>query len=151
VAEGAFARVFYQHGHLAATARVGGYLTKERRSTVLPSATASLYRLESGLELCLATLPARRLGGALCLGGAVVRLHGESAGVSDPGQATGYWPEALVEVTGHVRLTSAMRVRVAGEARGLGSPPDFAILGLGSIYRPAAFGLRGALGLDLLF
>jgi hypothetical protein len=87
----------------------------------------------------------------LCLGGAVVRLHGQSSGVSNPGQATAFWPEGLLTAAGHLRLTSAMRLHLAAELHGLGSRPDFAILGLGSTYRPAPVNLRGALGIDVLF
>jgi hypothetical protein len=151
LAGGLGVRIFHQSGHLAAAARAGGFFAKEKPAAMLPGATASFYRLESTVQLCAATLADRRLGAALCLGGALVRLHGDSSGVSSPGQATSYWPEALLEALGHLRLTSATRLHIAAEARGLGSRPDFAILGLGSVYRPAAFSLRGALGLDVLF
>jgi hypothetical protein len=151
LAEGMAARIFYQRGHVMAAALLGGFLAKETNAPVFPGAAASFYRLESALSLCAATLPGRRLGGALCLGAAIVRMHGESSGVSTPGQATAYWPEAFAEASGRLRLTSATRLRLAAEWRGLGRRPEFAILGLGSVYRPAAVGLGAALGLDVLF
>jgi len=130
---------------------ISGFLPDEKSAPVLPGARASFYRLESVLQLCASTPSDRRLGAALCLGGAVVRLHGHSAGVSDPGQATAYWPEALLAGSGQLRLTAATRLRLGAGLHGLGSRPDFAILGLGSVYRPAAYNVRGTLGLDVLF
>lgn len=149
--QGLAARFFYQRGLLAATVQVAGFLPSEKRAPLLPGASASFYRLESALALCGATPSDQRLGGMLCAGGAIVRLHGESSGVSTPGQASAYWPEGLLVASGHLRLTSAARLHLAAEGHGLGSRPDFAILGLGSTYRPAAFNVRGALGIDVLF
>jgi hypothetical protein len=126
-------------------------LPKEARAPVLPEARASFYLLESALALCARTSPAKRMGAMACLGGALMRLHGESRSVSAPGEATAFWPEALVEVAGQLRLTPRTRLRIGAEVRGLGSRPDFAILGLGSVYRPGATSLRAVLGLDMLF
>jgi hypothetical protein len=150
-AAGLAARVFYQRGFLAGAFEITGFLPDEQSAPVLPGASASFYRLESLLQICASTPSDRRLGAALCLGGAVVRLHGQSAGVSDPGQTTAYWPEALLAGSGQLRLTAATRLRLAADLHGLGSRPDFAILGLGSVYRPAAYNMRGTLGLDVLF
>ena len=150
-AKGLAARVFYQRGALAAAFEVAGFLPDEQGATVLPQASATFYRLESALVLCATTPSSQRLGAALCLGGSIVRLHGESKGVSAPGQATATWPEALLEGAGHLRLTAHTRVRLAADLRGLGSRPDFDILGLGSIFRPAAHTVRGIVGLDVLF
>jgi hypothetical protein len=144
-------RLFYQNGLLAATVQVASFLPSERRAPLLPGASASFQRFESALALCAATPFPRRLGGMACLGGALVRLHGESSGVSNPGQSTAYWPEGLLAASGHLRLTSATRLHLAAEFHGLGSRPDFAILGLGSTYRPVPVNLRGALGIDVLF
>jgi hypothetical protein len=68
-----------------------------------------------------------------------------------PGEATSYWFEAVVEPSVHVHITPALRLRLAGDLRGFGSRPDLAIVGLGSVYRPAAVNFRGALGLDVVF
>lgn len=149
--QGLAARFFYQRGLLAAAGQVAGFLPSEKRAPLLPGASASFQRFESALALCAATPSAWRLGGMLCLGGAVVRLHGESSSVSKPGQATAYWPEGLLAALGHLRLSSATRLHLAVELHGLGSRPDFAIIGLGSTYRPAPVNLRGALGIDVLF
>ena len=151
MAEGLAARMFFQHGPMVLGARAGGFFPQDQSAAILPGARASFYLLESALEVCARTSPGRRLGAIVCLGSAALRLHGESSGVSTPGQATAYWPEALAEVAGHLRLARRMRLRIGAEARGLGSRPDFAILGLGSVYRPAAASLRGALGVDMLF
>jgi hypothetical protein len=151
LAKGIDARLLYQRGPFAATLQVAGFLPNEKSAPVLPGASAAFYRVESALALCAGTPADRRLGAALCLGGALVMLHGESSGVSAPGQATAYWLEALVAASGHLSLTSATRLRLAADLRGLGDRPDFAILGLGSIYRPAAFNVRGTLGLEVLF
>jgi len=150
-AGGLAARLFYQRGLIMAVVEIGGFLPKQKPAPVLPGATASFYRLESALELCAATRPGRRLGGGVCFGGAMVRLYGESAGVSSPGASAAYWFEALLEAAGHVAITSALRLRMAAALHGLGSRPDFAVLGLGSVYRPAMLNWRGALGLDVLF
>jgi hypothetical protein len=150
-AKGLSARLFYQRGMLAAACEVTGFLPEEQSAPVLPKASASFFRLESALLLCATTPSNQRLGVALCLGGAIVRLHGESTGISAPGQATAYWPEALLASSGQVRLTAGTRLRLAFDLRGLGSRPDFDILGLGSVFRPAAYNVRGILGLDVLF
>lgn len=151
LAEGLAARFFYQRGHIVAAVHVVGFLPKEKPAPLLPGASASFYRLESGLELCAATPPSRRWGGALCLGGAAVRLHGRSAGVSAAGESNAYWLEASLQGSVHVGLTPAVRLRMAADVHGLGSRPDFAILGLGSVYRPSLLSIRGALGVDVLF
>jgi hypothetical protein len=150
-AKGLAARLLYQRGTLAAAFEVTGFLPDDQHSQVLAQASASFYRLEAALHLCANSSSNRRLGAALCLGGAVVRLHGESMGVSAPGQATAYWPEASLAGSGHLRLTAGTRLRLAADLRGLGSRPDFDILGLGSIFRPAAGSVRGIVGLDVLF
>ncbi|MBN2577239.1 MAG: hypothetical protein JXP73_21940 [Deltaproteobacteria bacterium] len=151
LAQGLAARLFYQRGLIVAAVHVAGFLPKEKPAPLWPGATASFYRLESAIEICATTPPGRRVGGALCLGGALVRLHGESAGVSTPGESNAHWIEALFEPSGHVYFTPATRLRLAADLRGLGARPDFAILGLGTVYRPAAFNIRGALGIDVLF
>lgn len=151
LAEGLVGRFFYQRGLVGAAVQVAGFLPQKESAPVLPGASASFYRLESALEVCAATSSDRSVGGMLCLGGAVARLHGESAGISAPGQATAYWWEGSLAAAGYLHVTAAARLHLAGELRGLGSTPDFVIVGLGSTYRPAAFNGRGALGIDVLF
>jgi hypothetical protein len=150
-AAGLAGRGFFRHGRLVVMARAGGFFAKDKPAAVLPGASASYYVLESALTICARTLPGRRLGAMLCLGPAVERLHGSSSGVSSPGEASAFWACALAEAAGQLRLTRRTRLRLAAEARGLGSRPDFAILGLGTVYRPAAVSLRGALGVEVLF
>ena len=144
-------RGFFQQGRLVLMARTGGFFAKDKPAAVLPGASASFYLLESALTICARTLPGRRLGAMLCLGPALEWLHGSSAGVSSPGEASAFWACALAGAAGQLRLSRRTRLRLAAEVRGLGSRPDFAILGLGTVYRPAAFSLRGALGVDVLF
>jgi hypothetical protein len=150
LAEGLDLRFIVQHGRWAAMVRAGGFLPKGADAQILPHAHASFYRLESALAACAQTLPGHRVGLCACLGGGLVRLHGESSGVSTPGEVTAFWPEALAEVSGHMRLTPWARLRLSFEGH-LGHSPDFAILGLGSVYRPTTASLRGALGFDVLF
>jgi hypothetical protein len=150
-AAGLIARLLYRRGILAVALEIAGFFPSEKIAPVLPRASASFYRLESALQLCAATPSDRRLGAALCLGGAVVSLHGQSVGVSAPGQVTAYWPEGLLAVSGQLRLAATTQLRLAADLHGLGSRPDFAILGLGNVYRPAGRSLRGILGLDVLF
>jgi hypothetical protein len=150
-ATGLSSSVFYQRESVALVFLVTGFLPKDKSAPVLPHASASFYRLESALQLCASTSSDRPLGAALCLGGAIVRLHGQSTGVSDPGQATAYWPEATLAGSGRLRLTAATQLRLAVDLHGLGSRPDFAIAGLGNVYRPARFSMRGILGIEMLF
>jgi hypothetical protein len=150
-AAGLLARVDYRRGVLLLAQEIAGFLPDQKGAPVLPGASASFYRLEAALQLCATTPHGRRLGGTACLGGAVVRLHGQSSGVSNPGQATAYWPEALLAGSGRLRLTAATQLRLALELRRLGSRPDFDILGLGSTFRPPAYNVRGIAGLDLHF
>ena len=151
LAAGLIGRLFYQRGLVVAALQVAGFLPQKESAPVLPGATASFYRLESALEVCAATSSDRRIGGRLCLGGAVARLHGKSAGVSAPGEATAYWSEGLLAASGYLHVTSVARLHLSAELRGLGGRPDFVVLGLGSIYRPAAFNGRGALGIEVIF
>jgi hypothetical protein len=151
LATGLTGRGFFQHGRLVVTVRAGGFFAKSATAAVMPGAGASFYLLESALAICARTLPGRRLGAMLCLGPALERLHGRSSGVSTPGDASAFWPCALAEASGHLRLSRRTRLRLAAEARGLGNRPDFAILGLGTVYRPPVVSLRGALGVDVLF
>jgi hypothetical protein len=151
LAEGLSLRVFYGKGIILVAAQIAGFLPQQVDAPVWPGATASFYRLDSSLAACATTPSDRRLGGMLCLGGSVARLHGRSAGIADPGEATSYWIEALVEPSMHVHVTSSLRLRLAGDLRGFGSRPDLAVVGLGSVYRPAAVNFRGALGLDVVF
>jgi len=150
LAEGFDVRLILYSGRWAVMVRAGGFLAKETGAPILPGTRATFYRLEGALAACGQTQPRRRVGATACLGGALVRLHGESSGVSDAGAASAYWPEALAEISGHIRLTSWARLRLSLEGR-LGHSPEFAILGLGSVYRPATASLRGALGFDMLF
>jgi hypothetical protein len=151
LAEGLVGRFFYQRGLVVAAVQVAGFLPQTESAPVLPGASARFYRLESALEVCAGTSSDRRLGGMLCLSGAAVRLHGQSAGVSAPGTATAYWWEGSLAAAGSLRVTTSVRLRLAAELRGLGSRPDFVIVGLGSTYRPAPFNGRSALGIDVLF
>jgi hypothetical protein len=150
-AAGLAARIFYRRGSWALAFELTGFLPDEQSAPVLPQASASFYRLESALQLCVSTPSDRRLGAGVCLGGVVVRLHGQSAGVSNPGQAAAWWPEASLACSGQIRLTAATRLRLAADLHGLGNRSDFDILGLGSVYRPAAYNVRGILGLDVFF
>lgn len=149
VADGLDLRFVGRRGRWAAVARAAGFLAKETDAPILPGARASFYRLEGALAGC--ALAGNRVGGSVCVGGAVVRLHGESAGVSNPGGGSAFWLEALAEVSGYLRTGQHGRLRLSLEGRGLGSPPDFAIVGLGSVYRAPATSLRGAFALDWLF
>ena len=149
--EGLGVRFFHRRGAWTAELGLTGFLPIESRAPLLPGAMASFLRLESALRLCASTASDRRLGAALCVGGAVVRLRGRSAGVSDAGQATAYWPEALLAGVARLTVTAALHLRLAAEIHGLGDRPDFAILGLGSVYRPAAYNARGTLGIDVIF
>lgn len=151
LAQGLDLRAIFQRGHWAALAGAGGFLPNREDAQILPGAKASFYRLEWTLAACAQTLPARRLGAAVCLGGALVRLHGASSGVSNPGNASALWLEGLSELSAHLRVTGWARVRLSVEGRALGRAPDFAILGLGSVYRPPATSVRGGLGFDVLF
>lgn len=149
VAEGVDLRFLVRHGRWEAVARAGGFFPKELNVPVLPGATASFYRLEAALAVCVTA--GEGLGCGACVGGALVRLHGESSGVSNPGEASAVWPEALAEVLGHVRASEHVRLRLSIEGRGLAHPPDFAILGLSTVYRPPASSVRGAFAMDVLF
>lgn len=150
-AEGLALRVFYGKGLILVAAQIAGFLPQRVDAPVWPKATASFIRLDSALQACATTPSDRRLGAMLCLGGSLVRLHGRSAGVSDSDEATGYWIEAAAEASVHMQVTAHLRLRLAGDLRGLGGRPDMAIMGLGSVYRPAAVNFRGALGADFLF
>jgi hypothetical protein len=149
LAEGLAARVYLHHGRFAVVARADGFFAKDAQAASPPGASVSFYVLESAVQLCGSA--GHRLGATFCLGGAVLRLHGESRGVTVTGSRSAYWPEALAELSGHVNVTPRARLRLSVEGRGLGSRPDFAILGVGSVYHPAAASLRGALGVDVLF
>lgn len=151
VAWGPSLRFFFQHGPALLALRAGAFLPKEASAPVFPGARASFYLLESALALCARTSPARRAGAMACIGAAVMRLHGESTGVSAPGEASATWLAGLAEVGAQVRLTPRTRLRIGAEVDGLGDRPDFAILGLGGVFRPSALGLRAALGMDRLF
>jgi hypothetical protein len=151
LAEGLALRVSYGKGTILAAAHVAGFLSQTVDAPVWPGATASFYRLDSALEICATTDTSRRFGGTLCIGGSLARLHGHSAGIASPGDATAYWFEAVIEPSLHLRLTPALRLRLAVDARGFGGRPELAIAGLGRVYRPPAFNLRGALGMDFLF
>jgi hypothetical protein len=151
LAGGLVGRFFYQRGLVMAAVQVAGFLPQTESAPVLPGASARFYRLESALEVCAGTSSDRRLGGMLCFGGAAVRLHGQSAGVSAPGTATAYWWEGSLAAAGSLRVTASVRLRLATELRGLGSRPDFVIVGLGSTYRPAPLSGRSTLGIDVLF
>jgi hypothetical protein len=151
LAEGLALRFVYARGMLAAAAQVAGLLPQTVEVAAWPGATASFYRLDSAVQFCATTARERRVFGALCLGGSLVRLHGRSAGIARTGQATGVWVEASVEPSLSVRLTTALRLRLALDGRDLGSRPDMAVAGLGHVYQPAAFSLRGALGIDYWF
>mgnify|MGYP001767723670 CR=1 FL=1 len=143
--------LFYGRGSFQAALQVAGFLSQTVDVPLWTGATASFYRLDSALQVCATTSLDRRLGGALCVGGALARLHGRSAGIAQPGEASGTWLEASLAPSVHVRLTSATRLRLAADARGLGGRPDLAIAGLGRVYRPAAFSLRFGLGFDYWF
>jgi hypothetical protein len=151
LAEGLALRVFYGKGLLMVAAQIAGFLPQQVDAPLWPNATASFTRLDSALQACATTPSDRRFGAMLCLGGSLARLHGRSAGITDSGEATGYWIEAATEASVHMRVTSHLRLRLAGDLRGLGGRPTMAIMGLGSVYRPAAVNFRGALGVDFLF
>jgi hypothetical protein len=151
VAEGLDLRFVLQSERWAAMIRTGGFFAQDSEAPIFPGARASFYRLEWALALCAQSSAARRAGVAACLGSALVRLHGESAGVASSGGASAFWPEALAEVSAHVRPVPWTRLHLSLEGHFLGHAPDFAILGLGSVYRPAGASLRGALGFDVLF
>jgi hypothetical protein len=151
LAEGLIGRFFYQRGLVVAALQVAGFLPQKESAPVMPGASASFCRLESALAVCAAKSSERRIGGRLCVGGAVARLHGKSAGVSVPGEAIAYWSEGLLAASGYLHVTSVARLHLAAELRGLGGGPDFVVRALGSTYRPAAFNGRGALGIEVLF
>jgi hypothetical protein len=151
LAEGVAGGLSFQRGGLVLAARGGGFFAQDQPAPVLAGARASFYLIEAALEICVRTWPGRRLGATACLGGAIERLHGESSGVSSSGQASALWPEALARIMGHLRLGQRTRLRLGAEAHGLGSRPDLAIRGLGSVYRPPAVSMRASLGIDMLF
>jgi hypothetical protein len=151
LAEGLDLRLAMRGVRWAALFRAGGFFAQEVAAPILPGAKASFYRLEWALAACAHTSPDRRVGAGLCLGGTLVRLSGESAGVSNPGAVSAFWPEVLAEVLAELRLAAWARLHLSLEGHALGRPPDFAIVGLGSVYRPAGASVRGALGFEVLF
>jgi len=148
-AKGVALRLAFETTHFDLTARVGGWLPRRAGSELLPGAGANLYLLEAGLGGCGHTRG--RLSAQACAGLALARLHGQSFGVTDPGDSTAWWPLAFVEAAGRLHLGSRLRLRVGAEARGWPAQPRFVIGGLGEIYRPRSYNLRAGLGIELLF
>ena len=92
-----------------------------------------------------------RLAPGACIGGSVVRLHGTGYGVTDPGDAVAWWTVAFAEANLRIRLTPSNAVRLAAQGLVPLGLPNFAIGGVGQVFEPASFWLRGTLGWELHF
>jgi len=120
------------------------------RAVSLPSATVTVslwtghalaqwYPLRGAVDI--------GLGAGMEIG----RLHGESAGVTDPGAGSHLWLAPTMETHADLHLTSWMSIagRVAALVPLERSSLD--IEGVGAMHRPSDLVVRGELGLQVLF
>ena len=138
-------------GLFGAELRATGSTSTTGLSPSNPGAGGTFDLADLAAAGCARFLAARRLSPGACLGGAVMRLHGTGFGVSEPGEATAWWPGAFFEASLRLRVTTRHALRVAAEALVPIGRPTFALEGLGTVWRPDALAARGTLGWEVHF
>jgi hypothetical protein len=144
-------RLGWAENHLQAELRASAWGSKSAASSANPSAGGTFDLTDVGGAGCARVLPSHRATLAFCLGGLALRVHGAGSGVSDPGQATAWWPGAFAEASVYLHLTVRHGLRVAAEGIVPIGRPTFALAGVGSVWRPAALAARGMLGWEVHF
>lgn len=134
----------------SAELRLSGWLPQTRRSPARPDVGGRFWVLEGGSALCLRPRVARARFDS-CGGFALshIRARGIGAFQATNGQAT--WGAFTMEQAVAFRIVDAMGLRAALATSWAPSRPRFSIEDVGEIHRPAAFELRGSLGLEFAF
>jgi hypothetical protein len=133
-------------------AEASGVYLPARRATLStnPDRGGDIELVAAALSVCAVPLRARaELGG--CLGSDVGALAGEGFGVSNPTSGSATWLAAKAGVlAGYAPLPAFAAVLHVDAIHRIGDA-EFELQGLGPVHRPAAWGLRLDLGLELRF
>ena len=143
-------------GIFSAQVRGDVWFPRDPSSAAKPSAGGSFDAADLSLAGCATARRAtgrgdRRLAPAVCLGAALIATHASGSGVSNPGSATAISTGPFLEGALRVRISERSALRAGVEALAPLSRPNFALAGVGAVFRPAVLSLRASLGWELNF
>jgi hypothetical protein len=138
-------------GALSAELRASIWASRSTESPSAPGTGGSFNLADGAIAGCARARRDRRLAPGVCVGASVVRLHGTGYGVTDPDDAAAWWTVAFAEANLRIRLTPGNAVRLAAQGLVPLGRPNFALDGVGHVFQPASFWLRGTLGWELHF
>jgi len=136
---------------LSAELRASIWASRSTESPSAPGTGGSFDLADGAIAGCARARRDRRLSPGACVGASVVRLHGSGYGVTDPDDESAWWTAAFVEASLRIRLTPGNAVRLAAQGVVPLGRPNFALGGVGQVFEPASFWLRGTLGWELHF
>lgn len=151
VAPGVGVRFAAAAAAFSAELRASFWTSRSTASSSDPTAGGTFSFFDTGAAGCGRAWRGRRVSPALCLGASLAHLHASGYGVSNPGQASAWWPAAFAEANLRVRITRRNAVRLAAQAVIPAGNPTFELAGVGHVFQPASIWLRGALGWELHF
>jgi hypothetical protein len=138
-------------GALSAELRASIWASRSTESSSAPGTGGSFNLVDGAIAGCARARRARRLSPGVCVGASIVRLHGTGYGITDPGADAAWWSVAFAEANLRIRLTPSNAVRLAAQGLVPLGRPTFALGGVGQVFEPASFWLRGTLGWELHF
>jgi hypothetical protein len=124
---------------------------RQADSAAEPSAGGSFSAVDVGAAGCFNARSERRLAPSLCAGADLNRVAANGFGITDPGQATGYWLAGFVEGAGRWFVTPRSGVRLSLMALAAARRPQFSLAGVGPVFQPSILATRGSLGWELDF
>ena len=128
----------------------GTYSLAQSKTTGSSEAGATFSLLGAGVRGCLALA---RFAAELstCAGAELTVVNARGFGASRDYEASAVWMSAAAGALLRIPLASWLAVRADGDALVPLSRPRFVVEGDAAVYRPAAFGARGAIGAEVLF
>lgn len=151
IAPGLGMRLAVTAGAVSAELRANLWMSRSTASSSDAAAGGTFTLFDGVAAVCGRAWRGRRISPALCVGGALAHLHASGYGVSNPGQASAWWPAAFAEANLRVRIARRNALRLAAQAVVPAGNPRFALAGVGHVFEPASIWLRGALGWELHF
>ena len=127
------------------------WASRQAESAAEPSAGGSFTAVDVGAAGCFNARSQRRLAPSLCAGAELNRATANGFGVTDPGQAIGYWLTGFVEGTARWFVTARGSVRLSLMALAAAGRPQFSLAGVGTVFQPSILATRGAVGWELDF
>ena len=151
VAPGVGVRFAIAAAAFSAELRASFWTSRSTASSSDAAAGGTFRFFDVGAAGCGRAWRRRGISPALCVGAALAHLQASGYGVSNPGEASAWWPAAFAEASLRERITRRNAVRLAAQAVIPAGNPTFDLAGVGHVFQPASIWLRVGVGWELHF